>query len=174
MPEKRTAGDDRKVVVGQVRGIFGVQGWVKVQSYTEPPENILNYAPWWVDLHGQWCEIPLIAGRLHGKGIVVRVEGYAGPDAARELVGAEVAVSRGQLPPVSPGEYYWDDLTGMDVVNRDGMSLGRVDHLFATGANDVMVVKGERERLIPFLMDQVVITVDFERGVISVDWDAAF
>jgi len=171
---EHTALDDRLVIIGQVTGVFGVQGWVKVWSFTQPPENILHYQPWWVKLHGEWRELAVDAGRPHGKGIVARLEGHADRDSARALVGADIGMLREQLPPPAPGEYYWTDLVGLEVINRDGTSLGKVDHLLATGANDVLVVKGERERLIPFIKDQVVLDIDIERGVLKVDWDAAF
>lgn len=174
MATEHDAADDRLVIVGQVTGVFGVQGWVKVRSYTLPPDNILEYQPWWVRLHGEWREAPVSAGRSHGKGIVVRLEGHDDRDSARVLVGAPIGVSRTQLPPPSPGEYYWTDLVGLEVMNREGVSLGVVEYLFATGANDVLVVEGERERLIPFIKDQVVLEIDLKRGILKVDWDAAF
>ncbi len=174
MTAERTAADDRLVIVGKITGVFGVQGWVKVWSYTQPPENILDFQPWRVRLHGEWSEVPVDAGRTHGRGIVVRFEGHDDRDSARALVGADIGVLRDQLPPAAPGEYYWTDLVGLEVVNRDGVSLGTVDHLFSTGANDVLVVKGERERLIPYIKDQVVVDIDIARGVLTVDWDAAF
>lgn len=174
MTTERDATDEPRVIVGQIAGVFGVQGWVKVQSYTQPPENILTYRPWWVKLHGEWRVAPVGAARSHGKGIVARLEGHDDRDQARALVGAPIGISRTQLPPPAPGEYYWADLVGLRVVNREGVSLGTVDHLFATGANDVLVVKGERERLIPFIKDQVILEIDLERGVLTVDWDAAF
>lgn len=174
MATEHDVADDRLVIVGQVTGVFGVQGWVKVRSYTLPPDNILEYQPWWVRLHGEWREAPVSAGRSHGKGIVVRLEGHGDRDSARVLVGAPIGVSRTQLPPPSPGEYYWTDLVGLEVMNREGVSLGVVEYLFATGANDVLVVEGERERLIPFIKDQVVLEIDLKRGILKVDWDAAF
>ncbi len=174
MITEHTAAHDRFVMLGRIGGVFGVQGWVKVWSFTQPPENILDYQPWWVNFHGEWRRIAVESGRSHGKGIVARLEGYGDPDTARVLVGADIGVLREQLPPPAPGEYYWTDLVGLEVINRDGVSLGKVDHLFATGANDVMVVEGERERLIPFIKDQVVLDIDIERGILKVDWDAAF
>lgn len=86
----------------------------------------------------------------------------------------EIGVSRDQLPATAPGEYYWSELQGLEVITVEGESLGTVDHLLETGANDVLVVKGERERLIPFVMDQVVTEVDLEHGLIRVDWDKEF
>ena len=84
--------------------------------------------------------------------------------------GADVAVHRRQLPAAEAGRYYWVDLIGLSVVNREGIALGTVIALMETGANDVLVVQGERERLIPFVLGRVVLDVDLEAGVIEVDW----
>jgi 16S rRNA processing protein RimM len=160
------------VTLGRIVGLFGIRGWVKVHSETRPREEILQYSPWQVRLRGQWREIALAEGRCQGPGIVARLEGYSDRNQAQELVGAEIAVRREQLPPVKAGEYYWAQLEGLKVVNLQGVELGVVSHLFETGSNDVLVVKGERERLIPFTK-YAVHEVDLERGVIRVDWDPA-
>lgn len=162
------------VVLGRVSGLYGVQGWVKVYSHTEPREGILGYSPLHLDIGGGWRPYAVAAGRAHGKGVVLRFEGIADRDAAAALLGSDIAIRRSQLPPARPGEYYWADLEGLRVINLEGVTLGVVDHLFATGANDVLVVKGERERLLPFLSGRVVQSVDLEAGMMKVDWDADF
>lgn len=162
------------VVMGRISGLYGVRGWVKVHSETEPRENIVQYSPWYLRLQDGWREVPLAAGRRHGKGVVAQLAGYDNRDAAAALVGTEVAVRRDQLPPPAAGEYYWADLIGLRVATVDGTDLGIVDHLMETGANDVLVVRGERERLIPFLPDDVVVEVDLEGGCMRVDWDPDF
>lgn len=161
------------VKLGQIVGLFGVRGWVKVRSDTRPREAILGYDPWLLELAGRWHEYRLAEGRTHGPGIVARFEGCTDRNAAQALVGATVAVRRGQLPPAAPGEYYWSELEGLRVINLLGEDLGVVSHLFDTGANDVMVVAGERERLIPFTR-QAVRDVDLEARIIRVDWDREF
>ncbi len=165
---------DTLVIVGRIVGLYGIQGWVKIRSHTQPPENILNYQPWMLGTHGQWREVRIQAGRVHGKGIVAQVAGSEDRDAARGLIGADIAVYRRQLPAVEPDRYYWTDLVGLEVLDLGGRSLGKVDHLMATGANDVLVVRGERERLIPFIKDQVIKEVDLDRGILTADWDADF
>lgn len=170
-PDMAKEGD--WAVLGSVSGLYGVRGWVKVFSHTSPKENIFNYPCWYLFRDGQWREYRLLQGRPHGKGLVASLEGVVDRDQAAELIGAEIAVPRGQLPEAAPDEYYWADLEGKDVVTLNGDSLGRVDYLFETGANDVMVVKGEREHLLPFV-SQVIRSVDLEQGVITVDWDADF
>lgn len=163
---------DRRIAVGRIIGVFGVAGWVKVYSYTRPRETILRYNPWQLRLDHDWRERELIEGRLQGSGIVARISGCEDRDAAAALVGAEIAITAAQLPPAAAPEYYWADLEGLRVVNLAGQELGRVSHLFETGANDVLVVRGDRERLIPFGKG-VVHDVDLEAGVLRVDWDAA-
>ena len=171
---KSAETDTERVPVGKVAGIYGVRGWVKIFSYTEPRENILTYSPWYLRFGQEWLSMELLDGRRHGKGVIASLAGCDDRDAARRLQGAEICVERRQLPPLDPDEFYWTDLVGLRVVNADGVELGRVDHLIETGANDVLVVRGERERLIPYLPEDVILQVDLREGVIRVDWDADF
>jgi len=158
------------VVLGRITGVYGVRGWVRIFSDTEPRENILRYSPWYVD--GEPRKVA--EGRRHGKGLVARLQGCDDRDQAAALVGREIAIRRDQLPPPSADEFYWADLEGLRVVTLDGVALGEVSHLFATGANDVLVVRGERERLLPFVWGPVIADVDFGAGLIRVDWDPEF
>jgi len=164
-------------VLGRIAGIFGVRGELKVESYTEPREGICGYTPWLLRRgdasDDRLVERVVVEGRAHGKGVVVRLQGVTDPDLARALIGSEVLVRRDQLPPTAAGEHYWDDLEGMKVVTVAGVELGEVDHLFETGANDVMVVKGARERLIPYIPG-VIVAVDAAARTIRVDWDPDF
>lgn len=164
--------DRRLVPLGRISGVFGVDGWVKVFSYTEPREKILDYGPWHLKRNdGDWREVAVLDGRRQGETVVARLSGIDDRDQARALNDTEIAVTRDRLPPPGEGEYYWTDLEGLAVRTLEGRDLGRVEHLFRTGANDVMVVAGERERLIPFVLDRFVRAVDFDAGVIRVDWD---
>ncbi len=176
-----SADEEKWVPVGKINGLFGVKGWMKIYSSTEPRENILSYSPWFLKKDGQWQEFELLDGRAHGKGVVASLSGISDRDRAAELIGSQIAIRRSQLPATEKGEYYWSDLQGMNVVNLQGEALGKVISLFETGANDVMVVRAEdgkkgkpRERLIPFLTDGIVHEVDSEQGIIQVDWDADF
>ncbi len=166
--------DDRLVIVGRIVGVFGVAGAVKLHSYTEPRENIFRYRPWIVRLGDETREIALPKGKAQGKGIVATLPGVDDRDAAAALMGADVYVRRDALPKPAPGELYWSDLEGLRVRTVEGRELGTVSHLFETGANDVIVVKGDRERLIPFLRDRVVREVDLAAGTMIVDWDPDF
>jgi 16S rRNA processing protein RimM len=168
------------ITMGRVGAPYGVRGWVKVHSFTEQNTNLLEYDPWYFLLvpgsqgyaaPGGWTEAPVIEAREHGKGLVARFEACDDRDTAARFAGCEIGIRRNQLPRPEAGEYYWVDLQGLQVLTLGGKSLGVVDHLLATGANDVLVVKGERERLIPFVQGSIVRVVDLEGGTIRVDWD---
>ena len=162
------------VVLGRVSGLFGVQGWVRVFSHTEPREGIIRYNPVFLRQHDEWRPFEIEDGRAHGPGVVLKFVGYEDRDQATVLLQSKIAVRRAQLPPPAPGEYYWADLEGLRVVTLDGRELGTVDSLFKTGANDVVVVRGERERLVPFIRGQVITEIDLEQRLLRVDWDPDF
>lgn len=165
----------RKVLLGKVHGAFGVRGELKLESFTDPPAAILRYQPWTLrDAQGFERELAGVRGRETAKGLVATFPDVEDRDGAEALRGSEVWVPRSALPPPQPGEYYWVDLEGLRVVNTDGADFGNVSHLFSTGANDVLVAVGERERMIPFLVPEYIVSVDFETGVVTVDWDAEF
>lgn len=157
--------------MGRISGLFGVQGWVKVYSYTEPREAVLDYDRWLLGRKDGWQEATVAEGQRHGKTIIVRIDGYVDRDQAAKLVGLDIGVPREAMPETDNGRFYWSDLEGLRVLHRDGTELGKVAYLLETGANDVMVVKGDGERLIPFVMDKVVLGVDLDKGEIEVDWE---
>ena len=166
----------RRVLLGRIVGLHGVQGWVKLESWTEPRVRIFDYQPWLLDVApGRTEEIRGVEGRPQGKGLIARLPGIDDRDIAATLVGRDIRVERAVLPDPAPGEFYWVDLEGLDVVTIEGVRLGQVSHLFATGANDVMVVRdGERERLLPYVQGSYVRSVDLALGRMVVDWDPAF
>ena len=159
------------VVIGRISGLFGVRGWCKVHSYTEPREALIDYDAWRIGTEGDWRPVTVVEGRRHGKTLVVRLEGIEDRDAAAALVGLDIAVPRESLPDAGEGRYYWHDLEGLEVRRRDGTTIGRVRELLETGANDVLIVDGERETLIPFVVGEVVLDVDLANGHILVDWE---
>lgn len=169
-----TAQEDKRIVLGRVSGLFGVRGWVKVFSETEPREGIVNYNPWQLRVRGEWRSIEVESGQRHGKTVVAKLAGIDDRDQAAGLIGADIAVARSQLPRTDTDEIYWADLEGLAVETTEGAALGTVSHLIETGANDVLVVKGERERLIPFVREKVVKSVDLGEGRLVVDWDPEF
>ncbi|MCX4193400.1 ribosome maturation factor RimM [Methylophaga sp. OBS1] len=169
------ATSEEFIPVGKISGAFGVKGWVKVYSFTEPRANILEYSPLFLSRQGEWIEIKVSGGHLQGKGLVMGIANVTDRDQVQPLIGAELAIKKDQLEPTEEDEFYWADLMGLSVENLDGDLLGQVDHLLETGANDVLVVKAKgTERLIPFVMDEIVKLVDLDNKLIRVDWDKDF
>jgi 16S rRNA processing protein RimM len=165
---------DHVLVMGRLAAPYGVKGWLRVTSYTELPGNLLDYSPWYLRRQDKWQATTIVSARAHGKGLVVQLKGCDDRDAAAMLTGTEIGVYRSQLPAAEADEFYWSDLVGMQVIAQDDRVLGKLDHLFETGANDVMVVKGEQQYLVPYIEGQVVQSVDLEARIIRVDWDPDF
>lgn len=174
---------DDFVIIGRLSAVYGIKGWLKVYSYTEPLENLLGYRQCQIQRNGVWQPLAIAEGRQHGKGLVVRLSGIDDRDQAAALVGCDIAVPTSELPALAADEYYWRQLEGLRVLvdhpERGQLALGTVDHLLETGANDVLVVKGDehsiddRERLIPYL-DHVVLDIDLAGQTMRVDWDPDF
>jgi len=143
---------------------------VKVFSYTDPREAVLQYKGLSLGQNGKWQSVKVAEGQRHGKSVILRLEGCDDRDQAETLIGAEIAADRSELPEPEEGHYYWSDLTGLKVVHRDGTELGKIKELLETGAHDVMVVEGDQERLIPFVKDEVVLSVDLDEQQVNVDW----
>ena len=163
-----------QVIVGQIVGAFGVLGWVKVRSFTDPPVNILGYVPWVLESGVSRNEVRVIEGRAQGQFVVARIEGINDRDQAILLRGNHISVQRSCFPKAPEGSYYWADLIGLEVLTEKGFYMGKVVGLMETGANDVLQVKGEREYLIPFVLGQFVKNVDLGGGRMLVDWDPEF
>ena len=163
--------DNKPVVLGRVSGLFGVKGWVKIHSFTNPRDALLEYTGWVIESGGVWQEIELAEGKRHGKTVIARFGGIEDRDAAAVFVNCALGVPRQTLPATGADEHYWSDIEGLRVERKDGTSLGTVAYLLETGANDVMVVQGDQEVLIPYLIGDVIKNVDLENGVISVDWE---
>jgi len=152
-----------------------VRGEIKLESWTEPRSAIFRYQPWIVrSPSGVETTIEGVRGRDSGKHLVARFPGVEDRDTVEAMHGTEIYVARSALPPPKPDEYYWVDLEGLDVKTTEGVALGQVSHLFSTGANDVVVVRGDRERMIPFVQPDFVKSVDFEANLVVVDWDPEF
>ncbi len=159
--------------MGRIVGPFGVQGWVKVKPFTEEPGGLGEFSRWLVDAAGGWRETTVEDFELHAKGPVAKLAGCDDRDAAERLRNRDVAVRRAQLGEAEDGSLYWVDLVGLEVVNEEGKSLGKVDGLFETGETSVLVVRGVKERMIPFVPDYVK-AVDREAKRITVDWKADY
>ncbi|ALG69017.1 ribosome maturation factor RimM [Beggiatoa leptomitoformis] len=163
-----------RVMLGRINGLYGVRGWVKVYSYTDPLANILTYTPWQICQQGQWREVIVEDGKEHGKGIVAKLVGYDDRDQSIHLLGADIAIAQTQLHLLEKDEYYWSDLIGLSVINQEGVCFGIVDYLLETGAHDVLVIKGEQERLIPFVLNVFIKAIDLQNRTIQVEWDTDF
>lgn len=165
--------DDDLIDIGHILGVHGVRGQVKIYSNTSPRENIVTYSPWILEQAGDYktCEV---SGNRQGKNVIARLQGIINRDQALSLIGARILIKSHQLPMLGEGEFYWSQLIGLQVKSTDGSILGTIDQMMETGANDVMMVQGDRERLIPFVMDEVIKKVDFDTNQIIVEWDANF
>jgi 16S rRNA processing protein RimM len=161
------------VVMGRIAGAFGIKGWVKVHPFTQSVDSLTAYPIWWLSGAGGWRESQVEKAAAHGRAVIAKLAGVEDREAAERLQGCEVAVPRSQLPANEAGEYYWSDLIGLQVSNVQGMPLGRVVKLLESAAQQVLLIEGERERLIPFI-ESVVVSVDVAGGSLVVDWDADF
>lgn len=167
--------DNELIHVGEISGVFGIKGWVKVFSLTDPRENILDYSPWVLKKGNQVKEVILSNGKRQGKSVVACIEGLSDRDEAATYSGWEILIKKSQLPKSENGEYYWADLVGLQVDTEDGFNLGKIDHLIETGANDVLVIiKEDEERLIPFIQGQVIKKIDLDNKIMIVEWDPDF
>jgi len=174
--------DDQQglVTMGRIGRLYGIKGWVKLISYTDPQDNILGFRHLQARVGGQWKPLEMDQSKAHGKGLIAHFAGYDDPDDAKTLAGLELAISVQELPDLAPEEFYWHELIGMQVETADGQMLGTVAKMLETGANDVLVVqpcKGSidgRERLIPYLPERVVVAVSRENKRITVDWEPEY
>jgi 16S rRNA processing protein RimM len=174
LPEQAARAErdpERMVTLGRIAGTFGVKGWIKVQSFTDPPENILEYDNWRMRQRDEWQPVKVEGGRVTGKRVIAKLEGIDTPEDARLYVGAELGVARSELPEPKPGEYYWSDLEGLEARGLNDEVLGRVDHFRQMPGGTVVVVRGEKEHWIPFVKDRI-LKVDLTAGRITFEWAA--
>ena len=165
--------NNKKLLVGKINGFFGLQGWVKVFSYTNPRTNILNYSPWSIKVDGNFQSIDITNGREQSKTIVAHIKGIDNREDSQKFIGQDIYINKEQLPKLTQGEYYWHELIGFDVINKDKERLGTVDYFVETGANDVLVVKGKKEYWIPYI-EPFLVSIDSKNNKILVDWDKDF
>ncbi|CAH0532793.1 Ribosome maturation factor RimM [Vibrio stylophorae] len=172
---------DNLIVVGKLGATYGIRGWLKVFSFTENPESIFDYQPWFVKAQGESVVYSVEDWKRHNQGLVAKLAGLEQREDAQALTNAEILVPADVLPALPEDEFYWRDLMGMNVVNTKGYNLGTVKDILETGSNDVLVVEanlkdafGKKERLIPFLPEQVILNVDLAAQRIEVDWDPGF
>lgn len=173
--------NENQIILGKVGAVYGIKGWLKIHSFTDELEAILDYFPWSLKLGNKTQTVDVTDWRKHNKGLIVKVGNIDDRDEAQALVGSEILTSEASLPDLPQGEFYWRDLIGMSVVTNKGYDLGVVSDMMETGANDVLVVKAnlndgfsKKERLIPYLLEQVIESVSIENKQICVDWDPGF
>jgi 16S rRNA processing protein RimM len=170
---------DDLIVLGKIYSVHGVRGEVKVYSFTDPLDNLLDYPHWTLRRDGEVRQVEVASGRVQAKALVVKIKGLDDREEARGFAGFEICIERSRLPALESGEYYWYQLEGLRVIDQQSRLLGVVDHLLETGANDVLVVRAcagsldDRERLLPYIA-QCVQSVDLQVGEMHVDWDADF
>jgi 16S rRNA processing protein RimM len=165
---------DDLVVMGRITAPFGIKGWVKLQPFTQAPESLTAYPQWWIGSRDTgWQAVKVDQSQAQMGSVVAKLAGCEDRDAAALYRGREVAVPRSAFPEAAENEFYWADLVGLKVMNEQDEDLGTVARVLETGANDVLVVEGERERLIPFT-EVVIRKVDLAGGVIRVDWGADY
>ncbi len=165
--------EDELICVGHVLGAQGIKGWIRVFSNTSPRENIVSYSPWLLEQGDELVEMK-VSGRLQGKNVVAKLAGIDDRNRAEALTGCRLFIRPQQLPGLEAGEYYWSDLIGLEVETLAAEPLGVVAEMLETGADDVMVLRGERERLIPFVLDEIVRDVDLVERRLVVDWSPEY
>ena len=164
--------DDKKIYLGKITGVHGIKGWLKIQSFSSPPENILNYPSWIINNQGEEELYSIEQGRKQNNKIVVKLEKIDDRNTAESLINSKIQILRSDLPKLSNENYYWSDLVGLSVLSSEEKVIGKIESLIETGANDVMVIitlKDERI-LIPFVMHEIIKEVNVELNYIKIDW----
>jgi len=171
----------QQIVIGRFGAVYGIKGWLKINSFTDHAENIFEYTPWVIQQKGQMQTILITDWKRHNNGLICKLKDIDTREDAQALTGLDIIVAADHLPSLPKGEYYWRDLIGCAVVTTKGYQLGSVTELMETGSNDVLVVKanpndafGTKERLIPFIDDQVILNIDVSARMIEVNWDPDF
>jgi 16S rRNA processing protein RimM len=163
---------DKKIHVGKITDAHGIKGWLKIVSFTSPPENIVRYSSWIIQKDGKDQVYTVVEGKQNHNKIIVKLRNIDERTQAEKLKNSEIKIMRSELPNLGEQKYYWSDLEGLKVLNIDQESIGIVGSLFETGANDVLVVKGKKNKriLIPFVMDEIIKEVNIDLEYIKVDW----
>lgn len=169
------------LVLGKIGAVYGIKGWLKIHTFTDEAEAIFDYSPWSLNLGEKTQLVTVTDWRKHNNGVIAKLDGFNDRDSAQRIVGMEIVVEKDSLPALPDGEFYWKDLIGMKVITDKGYDLGVVTDILETGSNDVLIVKanvkdafGQKERLIPFIENQVITKVSLENKQIDVDWDPGF
>lgn len=160
--------------IGKVSSVFGIKGWLKIFSFTDDRASILDYSPWLLKKGGDSKTLEVLTGHSQGKTVVAQLHGIDDRNQAESLIGWDIYITAEQLPAADADEYYWSELIGLQVSNLEGVDFGKVTGLMETGANDVLLISGDRDRAVPFLQGQTVKHIDLTAKILQVDWDADF
>ena len=158
------------IIIGQVAGLFGTHGWLKILSYCRPRAHIFDYGDWWIGRVGHWAPFQVTAHKTQGKALLVALSDVIEREQALELLRLSIAVPHDALQRLPQDEYYWTDLIGAVVTNAQGVELGSVKRLADGGHHDTLVIHGQREYLIPCVLGVYILDVDVGRIRIQVDW----
>jgi len=172
--QARVDAPDNPLAVGQLGSAHGIQGWIKIHSYTEPADNLFHYAPWFCQWQQHWYMLSCDNWRRQGKSYVGHLISCDDRNLAALYTNLDLYIPRTLLPEPDSNEYYWHDLQGLQVINQNGIKLGVIDHLFNSGASDIMVIIGDKERLLPYVLEDIVVKVDLTNRCIHVIWDPEF
>ena len=169
------------LVIGIIGSPYGVKGWVKITSHTHDLDGVFAYTPWLLGQVEESKDYVVDQWRTHNKGLVAKLVGVDNRDDAEGIKNLEISIKAAMLPELDDSDVYWRELVGMQVITDKGYNLGVIKELFETGANDVLLVKanlndafGQKERMVPYLLDQVIKQVDRQAKTVIVDWDPAF
>ena len=164
--------DDKKIYLGKITGVHGIKGWLKIQSFSSPPANILNYPSWIINNKGEEDYYSIEQGRKQNNKIVVKLEKIDDRNTAESLINSKIQILRSDLPKLSNENYYWSDLVGLSVLNSEEKVIGKIESLIETGANDVMVINTAKDErvLVPFVMHEIIKEVNVELNYIKIDW----
>ena len=158
--------DNSRILIGKVSGCFGVKGWLKIFSYCDPRENITSYKTWIVND----VVYKSIESKRNGKLVVAKFKGIDDKETAFTLIGQKIEIELEQLNSLDNDQYYWHDLVGLEVTNKLGVKFGTIKNLLETGAHDVVIINGDRERIVPYIMGQTILEVNLEKNSMLVDW----
>src|SRR3990167_2348328 len=165
------AEDSHYITIGKIGSPYGIKGWVKITAFTQAVSNILNLQPWSFYQNHSWVELKVEAAKIHGKGIIAKLELWNSPETVKQLTGISIGVKKSQLPTLNSGEYYWRDLEGLTVISHTGEILGTVQYLIETGRHEVVVIKGKKEFALPYLPGTVILNIDLPNKEMHVHWD---
>lgn len=165
------------ILIAHIGAPFGIQGFVKINSYTDPFDQLLHYQPWFIKIDDAYQPVVVDKVKIQNDHIVVRFKDCHDRTQASRYTNTALYIPRDALPALATDEYYLSDLEGLNIYQIDGSFMGTVQWIMRTGANDVLVVwdvERNKEHLIPFLLNDTIITIDLKQRIAHVNWDPDF